>query len=303
MAKHGQVVKFIRADGEEIVLHTPPTRSVANMTGWGYPPTAVHTVTGPFQHGANVLGYRFQPRTIALDVIKPNCTRSAWYTERSNLIDKLGLQSTNPNLPELGRLQWNYIENDTLKRRAVDCYLSGGLSYNVDPKWWEYGILESLTFIANNPIIYDPTQATVTIGTFDTELELPMTFPFLLGAAEATQNITYEGSWAEFPIIEIDGPTNGVYIENTTTGIALRLNYYITSGVTVTFDLTEGNKTVTDSMGNNLIQYIVNSNLAQFSLEPNPTAAGGINSIYVVVTDNDSNTEVRIKYYTRFVGV
>lgn len=304
MTKHGQVISYIRPDGESIILHTPPTRAVSNMTGWGYPPVNTHNIQGPFQHGSSILGYRFQERTITLDIIKPGCSRSEWFTERTNLINKLGLQTTNPNLPELGRLQWEYVENGVHKTRAVDCYLSQGLGFATDPKWWEFGILESLTFIAPDPLIYDPTSAVTTFNSFDEDLILPMTFPFILGSATQTQNVTYEGSWSEYPIIEIDGPTNGVYIENTSTGLYLQLDYAIPNGVTVTIDLTPGSKTITDNLGNNLIQYITaDSNLSQFTFESAPTVSGGINVIYVAVTDIDANTEIRITYYKRYVGV
>jgi hypothetical protein len=274
------------------------------MTGWGYAPIRTHNVTGPFQHGTSVLGYRFQPRTITLDVIKKNCTRSAWFDERSRLIDRLGLQTTNPNLPELGRLQWEYIQNDEVEIRALDCYLNRGLSYNPDPQWWQFGILESLEFIASDPIIYDPTQITVTIDTFEEELILPMTFPFILGSHTATQNVTYDGTWPEYPIIEVDGPTNGVYIENTTLDFFIQFDYFIPTGVTVTFDLTIGAKTVSDDSGNNLIQYVTaGSNLAQFVLERDPFAVGGVNTFFVALVDIDTTTEIRIKYFNRYVGI
>lgn len=300
----GEIIKYIRADGEEVILHTPPSRSVINMTGWGYIIPDTHTIKGPFQHGNTVLGYRFPERTISFDVIKPNCSRSEWFTERTNLVNKLGFQSTNPNLPTLGNLQWEYVVNGEVQQRAVDCYLSRGLAFSPDPQWWQYGILESLEFVAPDPFIYDPNQVTVTIDTFDEELILPMTFPFILGSAEATQTITYTGSWVEYPIIEIDGPTNGFYIENTTTGVHIQLDYAIPNDVTVTINLTTGNKSVSDDLGNNLIQYVTSdSDIAQFSLEPDPNVSGGTNVIYVSITDIDADTEIRINYYNRYIGI
>lgn len=302
--KTGQLIKYIRADGVEINLHSPPSRAVMNMTGWGYPPVEVHTITGPFQHGATVLGYRFQPRTISLDIVKRGLSRSDWFNERSRLIDRLGLQNTNPNLPSLGRLQWEYVENDTIKTRALDCYLSRGLGYGADPQWFEWGILESLEFTASDPIIYDPVQTIITINSFEEELILPVTFPFIVGAATTTSNITYLGSWQEFPVIEVVGPTAGVYIENTATGTYIQLDYMIAAGITVTFDLTPGEKTIVDNLGNNLIVYLTNdSDLAQFVLAPDPIVSGGINPIYITLADTDANTMLRIKYYNRYVGI
>lgn len=299
--KHGQLIKYITYTGETIQLHSPPTRAVMNMTGWGYPAVNTHNISGPFQHGTSLLGYRFQPRNITLDIVKNNCSRTEWWEERTRLIDKLGLQTTNPNLPELGRLQWEYIENDQYKQRALDCYISRGLGYDPRPTW---GILESLTFVAPDPIIYDPTQITTTIDTFNEELELPVTFPFILGARTATENVTYAGSWFEFPIIEVDGPTNGLYIENTTLDILIKLNYTVATGDTVVIDLRQGKRTVTNDNGDNLIQYVTaDSNLSQFVLERDPIVTDGVNSFFVSLYDIDTTTEVRIKYYNRYVGI
>lgn len=296
--KSGQLVQFIRDDGTIINLHSPPSRAVANMTGWGYPPVKVHTITGPFQHGESVLGYRFQPRTISMDIIKPNCSRSEWFTERSILIDRLGLQHTNPNLPVLGRLQWEYLENDILKQRAVDCYLNRGLEYSPDPQWWQFGILESLQFIASDPIIYDPNGASLTASTYTDSLVLPMTFPFTLGTGTYSFTTNTNGTWTTFPIITVTGPTNGFKITNETTGITIELDYFINSGITVVFDLTPGVRTVVDNLGNNLINYLKNSNLAEFEI-----IGGEANTIVAYVAEYTASTTVTLEYYERFVGI
>ena len=133
---------------------------------------------------------------------------------------------------------------------------------------------------------------------------LPMTFPFLLGSATATQDITYVGTWFSYPVIEADGPTAGVYIENTTLGLSLSLSYVIPTGDTVTFDLSEGTKTVYDNNGNNLISYLSEGiNLAKFVIERDPIVPNGVNSFLFITSDIDTTTEVRIKYYNKYVGI
>jgi hypothetical protein len=296
--KHDQLIQYIRADGTIINLHSPPARAVMNMAGWGYPPVNIHAITGPFQHGESVLGYRFQPRTISMDVVKTGCSRSEWFDERTRLIDRLGLQTTNPNLPELGRLQWEYIQNDAYVQRAVDCYLSRGLMYEASPQWFEFGILSPLEFIASDPIIYDPNQITALIDTFTDTLVLPMTFPFLLGTGIGTITIVYTGSWITFPIIEIVGPTNGFKIVNETTNTSIELDYFVNAGITVTIDLTPNFRTVEDNLGNNLIEHTKNSNLAEFAVEN-----VGNNVITAYVAEYTADTEIRIKYYSRYVGI
>jgi hypothetical protein len=298
VAKTGELIRYIRADGESINLHSPPNRAVANMTGWGYPAVTTHTVSGPFQHGESLLGYRFQPRTISLEVMKTGCSRTEYFAERSRLISLLGLQTTNPNLPELGRLQWEYIENDTYKTRAVDCYINRGLKYESDPQWFKYGILESLEFVAPDPVIYDPIEHVVTVDTFTEYLTLPMTFPFMVGAAVGTENLLYDGTWESYPIIEITGPTNGFKITNQDTGISIELDYFINVGITVTFNLLPNYRTVTDNLGNNLISKLKQSNLAEFSI-----VGGSTNTMLVYVSEYNADTEVVIRYYSKYVGI
>lgn len=304
MSSFTQLIQYIRPDGTIINLNSPPRRLARNMSGWGYPPLNIHQIAGPYQHGTSVLGYRFQPRTITLDLMFTGVSRHEWWGERTKLISRMGLQTTNPNYTELGTLRWEYVENSVIKQRDVDCYLNRGLLYSPNPQWREWGLVESLEFVAADPIIYDPTQVTVTVGPYVEQLVLPMEFPFILGVIGATESITYTGSWATFPIIEVDGPTNGVYIENSTLEYNIRMDYFIDTGVTVTFDLSLGAKTVTDNLGNNLINYVSpDSNLAQFVIEQDPFAPGGLNDFIIYLSDTDTPTEVRIKYYTRYIGI
>lgn len=298
-----ELVQFIRPDGQVINLNSPPNRGIRNMEGWGRPPMATASIKSPYQHGENLISYRLNPRTITLDMYYKGDTRSDWFNERAKLVNQLGMNATNPNNPELGILRWEYIKDNQYVTRDLDCYMSDGLKFDNSRQWHNFGLVEPLTFIAPNPIIYDPTLVTVIIDTFTEELILPVTFPFLLGTEIATQNITYTGTWFTYPIIEIDGYTTGVTITNTTTGSSLKLGYFIETGRTVTIDTTFGNKSVTDDLGNNLINYLIDSDLNQFEIVHDPLVAGGVNSFYIQVEDTNASTEIRIKYYTRYYGI
>jgi hypothetical protein len=262
-----------------------------------------HNISGPFQHGTSLLGYRFLPRTVSLELVDNGCSRSDYFTERTNLLTKLGIHTTNPNLPEVGTLRWEYIQDDVYTYRALDCYLNSGLLYDSDPQWHSWGIVESLEFVASDPMVYDPTEVIYTIDSFDDQLTLPMTFPFLLGTGIGTTNVTYDGSWTSYPIIEVTGPTNGFKIINETTGITIELDYFINVGITVTFDLSPGAKTVVDNLGNNLINHLRNSNLSQFAIAPAPTAAGGLNVIKTYVAEYNTDTEIIFRFFSRYIGI
>jgi hypothetical protein len=297
-----QLISYIYGD-ESIYLHSPPSRVIVNMSGWGNPNSNVRSISTPYQHGETVVSYRLTPRTITLDLIYKGKSRSDWYDERSKLIDRMGLNNTFPNLPSLGTLRWEFLQNDVYVTRDLDCYLNRGLRYDNSLHWHEHGIRENLEFIALDPTIYDPLQVTETIDSFTEELILPMEFPFVLGTDVGTATITYTGTWTSYPIIEIDGPTEDFYLENTATGSILRLDYFISTGETVTFDLTPGSRSVTNQLGTNLIQYILDSDLNTFAIEHDPIVAGGVNTFLMYLINTGATTEVRINYFNRYYGI
>lgn len=298
-----ELVQFIRPDGQVINLNSPPTRGIRNMSGWGRPAMTTASIKSPYQHGENLLSYRLNPRTITLDLYYKGGCRTDWFNERTKLVNQLGMNATNPNNPETGILRREYLQDNVYKVRELVCYLSDGLGFDNSRQWHNFGIVEPLTFIAPDPIIYDPTLVTVTVDTFTEELILPVTFPFLLGTEVADEGIIYAGTWPTFPIIEIDGYTTGVTITNTTTNKSLKLDYFIGTGRTVTIDTTYGNKSVTDDLGNNLISYLIDSDLNQFEIVHDPLVTNGVNSFIFQLENTNASTEIRIKYYTRYYGI
>ena len=298
-----ELVQYITPDGDTINLNSPPYRSVEKMTGWGRPPMTMRSIRSAYQHGESPVSYRLDPRRIKMSLHYRGCNRSEWFDNRGKLLARLGNNLTSPNLPEMGTLRWEYIQDGAMVQRDLDCYLSEGLEFNNEIQWFQWGIVEQLEFVALNPIIYDPTQVTETITTFTDSLILPMTFPFILGGEYASSTITYTGTWITYPIIEIDGPAENITIENSTLGTEINFDYNIPAGVTVTIDTSFGNKSVIDSLGNDLIAYLVETDLAGFALEPSPIVTDGENVINVYVVGSTVDTEVRFKYYTRYYGI
>ena len=87
-------------------------------------------------------------------------------------------------------------------------------------KWDEFGFLETLRFVAPDPTFYDPAQWSLnwSLGIVQTELEFPITFPIEFSESliqAATNTITYDGTWLNYPMIVITGPISGFNIENT----------------------------------------------------------------------------------------
>lgn len=300
----GEEIQFIKSDGTVYDLHSPPVRAVMNMTGWGKPPETNYTTTGPFQHGQTWISYRLNPRTISLELAHKYCSRSEWHTGRSTLLEQMGLNNSSPNSPLHGVLRWAYVENEVYITRDLDVRLARGLGFTPLNSWREWSVLESMEFVADNPIIYDPISTSSAITTFTSALRFPITFPFFLGCEWGSATITYEGTWETYPTITITGPAAGVYIENESTSKLIRLDYSISLGETVTIVLSYNTKTVTNNLGQNLMEYITeDSNLGEFTLQPDPIVTGGDNDILVIVMGNTAATSVTLTYYDRFYGI
>ncbi len=300
----GELIQFIKSDGTVYDLNSPPRRGVMNMTGWGKPPEEKHTISGPFQHGDTLVSYRLLPRTISLDITHPKISRSEWFSGHSELLDQLGLNNASPGQPEPGILRWEYIENGVHKIRCLDVYLNRGLGFTPLDGWRNWTIAEGLEFIADNPVIYDPTLKTATITSFTTTLRFAITFPFTLGAEEGSATIVYAGTWETLPEIILTGPMFTAYIENESTGTHIRLNYNISSGEVVTIERVRDQISVTNNLGQNLLRYITDdSNISDFSLQDSNIVVGGSNVINVILTGSGAGTAVQFNYYNRYYGI
>lgn len=296
-------VYFITPDGETFSLHVPPDRAVSNAEGWGHAPVNYKTTAGPYQHGESIVGSRLEPRSVTLTHRWNGCSRSEFWNHRGSILNTLRTSRTDYNNPVPGILRRIYFENGTRKIRDLDCALVAGLGFTTLPGSQLFDYQETLEFLAWNPIIYDPTLQTSTISSWTGSLILPFTFPFVLGCYYGSVNITYNGTWEELPTIEIDGPANDVYIENQDIGRGFGLDYHISTGETVTIDLSYAEKTITNNFGVNLIEHLTNDDLGEFSLQPAPLVTGGVNTIWVSLFGQTTDTEVRVKYYNRYIGI
>ena len=81
--------QLVTPDGQIYDLTVPSKqgRWVINSQGWGMPGVEWLTQQAPFQHGATVLDYRLQPRTIQLMVRQSYCSRDDYWAGRQRLID------------------------------------------------------------------------------------------------------------------------------------------------------------------------------------------------------------------------
>lgn len=302
---------FIAEDGHKYRLSlVSGVRAVLTEEGTGMPPIEYITERAPYQHGESIKDYFLRPRIVQYLYRQKYCSREAYWDGRNSLLDAL-----RPNRGVQGVLRT--IRPQGVKRDLTVTILEGpkfeARSLN---KWDEWAIQEVLRFIAHDPVYFDPTLQTETFGPCGSAVGFPYTFPFPFGTNECqlifpiTFPITFEpfaipdtltnaGTWETFPTITITGPSLNVRIYNDTTGQVLELiGYNSPVGDTVTFDLTFATKTITNTAGENLVQYLSDdSDLSTFSLVP------GENDIRVLIGSHSTVTFATFSWYNRYLGI
>lgn len=295
IAPDGTVYKFDGAD-----------KFLIGIAGEGMPTIDYITQSNPLLHGETLMSYRLRPRIIQLLHRRQTCSRAEYWDARENLLDILRPNRHPLNEFGAGKLR-HFMPNG--KKRDIDVIIQTGPVYQSRSTdvWDELAFTEALTFIAFNPVFYNPDQVCETfVLNDDSSLIFPFVFPFTFTpvSSSGTITITYTGSWLAYPVMEADGPFSGIRFTNEITGEIIRLNKNVAAGETVVFDLREGQKSVTSSVYGDVIGAIVDPiALATFHLEPNPGASGGVNVISVYLEATDSiNTKVRFSYQERFIG-
>lgn len=295
---------YIRADGIRYPLHARPWRTVLSQEGFGTPPLEYVTDRAPFQHGDTIRSFYLGPRPVQVVVLHNFKSRADYRNGRD-----LFLQTVQPETPignnayRMGKLLY-YLANG--QKRQLDVTLDSGPGF-VQPEggWREWSFTEAIRFTAHDPLWYDPNAVTTTF-TFtaaENQLVFPVTFPIIFSGTSSHTDITYGGTWIEYPIITVYGPVTGFNIENLTTGDGITITGDIPAVYSVTIDL-HGLKTVVGSDGTNWLHRISSdSELSTFSLAPHPTAPGGVNQIRVSGSGTNLDSFVSLSWYKRYFGI
>ena len=284
-------VEYDISDGATYVL--------TGLDGIGMSPTKRITEQGSQQHGASDLGFRLQPRRIALALLAKGGDDAAWL-ERRNALLRIFRPSDTP-------LKLRLTSGETV--RQIDCYYSGEMGMPAEgdtgPRWQRAAI----ELIAPDPTWYDPDGEVVAFSLGGGGLlAIPLTVPMAVGASTIDQSIpvSYDGTWDAYPIITLQGPMTNPVIRNQTMGDKLDFAAVtIPAGETYVIDCRYGYKTVTrQSDGANRIQDLTSdSNLATFRIGAHPDVPGGYNSIRVSASGLTTTSYVFIQFQTRYVGV
>jgi len=285
--------------GTEYNLSDNQDYLLTGIDGIAAAPVARISERGPMQHGESDLGYRLQPRRIALALMVRGGDTAAWFARRETLL-RIFRSSDSP-------VKLKIVNGDIV--RQVDCHLSGTMEMapevGLSPRWQRVGI----ELLAPDPIWYDPVGVTeiFELGAGGQTMDIPLAIPWKVGAStiSTTRRVNYAGTWDAWPVVIITGPITNCVITNETMGDRLDFTgTTIGAGVSYTIDCRYGYKTVTRSDGANRVQDLTaNSNLATFRVGAHPDVLDGVNIFRVRGSGCTAATQVVLQFHTRYVGV
>lgn len=291
-------------DGKELVLGSgfDVDVNLQGSTNFGAPPTEFQTRRGYRQDGVTEINYNLLPRPITVSVYHPHAQdRAAYWDLRQRLLDFL-----RPNRG--GPLLYKVIRADG-SERALTVRADPGLTLPTVPTRNSWDIEETITFIAHDPLWFDPTETTPTISTnAGDELSFPADVPLefgIIGVQFTTGTLTYVGTWKTYPTLTLIGPYTSCAIYNRITGASLAFTTNITAGERRIIDLTPGNQSVINGDGDNKFSELTPySNLIDFYIQgelgPNGTAHK-LDAVFVGGSAGQSN--FILDFYTRYFGI
>lgn len=262
--------------------------------------TPLHRISerGPLQHGETDRGYRLDPRKIQLVFQFPSTVLSDMYSKRATLLSYLKPQN-NP------KLKFALPNGDI---RQIDGHLASDFTMPWSPDLWAAQKV-ALTVNCPDPTFYDPDMVSISMGISagGTGFGIPWVIPWTLGEStlDKTTAIVYSGTFLTYPIIYIYGPITNPIVTNTTTNEKLDFTgISIGAGNYYKIDCRYGIKTVVNDAGTNKIADLsADSDLTTFHIADDPEAVGGSNSIRIQGTGANTQTQVYIQFFNRYIGL
>jgi hypothetical protein len=300
--------RYITPDGETYNFSNATTQFLlSGIQGQGTPPVEYRVQRGPFQDGVTPLGFVLGPRNVLMTHRRNTGCRQDYWDARADFLNFI-----RPNRQESGEfipgiLRKTLPDGD---KRDLSVFIQQGPDFTGKQmgRWDEFSFQEVITFIAHDPIFFDPdsTLQELSLPTNGDELSFAITYPirFSSPGGVPTDDIEYEGTYKSFPTFVLQGPMREPIIDNVSTGERIKIEDDIDAGRTVTISLEFGNKTVVDDLGNNLIgELSTDSDLATFHLAPHPEAPDGINQIGITAQLTTAASRATITWFDRYYGI
>lgn len=273
--------------------------SPASIDGFGMPPLHRIKQNGPMQHGVTDVGFRLDPRTISL--VLNSRSDDEWNAYR---IRQVLLEVFKPSDDPI-KLRYTYMSGTS---RQIDVFYESTMTMPTEGIW--YGLQKiGIGLYAPDPVWSATTGSSTIVQPLAATpwFRVPVPVPFGIGPSEFSQsfNITYSGTWMDYPKIKIFGPCESPRIENVTTGEKLDFSGVRFSPDTrIEIDCRYGYKTIVNASGTNYVPYLsYDSDLATFHIAADPEVSAGVNQMLFVARGANDRTKVQIDYTPRYIGL
>lgn len=300
---------FLTRAGVTYTLTDSNPFEIIEIDGISVAPSNLSTERGPLQHGESVIDFRLEPRTIMLK-LQAHSSATHSYQYLRNQINKLfGPYNADLYLTVV----WSANERGALelaepKRIAVRSIGSPNIVTTINQT---LNITAVIALRASDPIWFDPNLQLNNLSgnLIGNGMQVPTQIPLFIGVGSfsASTDLTYAGTWLEYPLIRLDGPLGSPVIENISTGEKIDLTGTIVpDGSVYIVDLRYAAKRIYDEADPSTnLTYLAtsDSDLATFALQPDPVLAGGVNTLRTTAGLVTADSGIFINYYNRYSGI
>jgi len=266
------LISFINSEGD--ILSLPETNKFILNEWSGFANTAhsLKETKAPNQIGTTVINRIFQSRVIDLQFRITDRDVQSLFNLRREVISKL-----NPVLKQ-GKLIWQQNEGTTFQINVEleNVQMPGG-----DARGRNFQAVQ-VSFLASDPRWFDIEA---------TEINLPI---------DSNYSVVNSGDTKTFCEIEILGPIVNPRIMNMTSGNEIKINKELLAGEKVKISTEFGNKNISfiNELGQNRrAMNILDLDSNLFYLER------GDNSLRCEGANTTAETDFKIKFYNRYLGV
>lgn len=275
--------------------------------GWGLPPIQSIVERGALQNGDTPVDYRFDSRTISINLFVEAYNYADHLIIREKLSRIFGVSNTEGTL----NVEYSYTTDPPpgispitfMFQRSIDVLVRGGLQFG-SFDYQDYNVDATVELRASDPMWYDPNAITIVASqvVVGTPTPIPTLIPTTFGgdSVNSVSTITYNGTVLEYPKFTITvgsgGAIDDLNILNQTTGKKLSFPI-LYADRTYTVDLTYGYKTIVNDLGENSVGLLsTDSNLATWAIDP----TFGDNVLSITSSSSNNDSQVEMTYYIRY---
>lgn len=259
-------------DGDILQLPATDRYILQEWSGFAYPTHSIITEKAPNQYGSTVINKIYNNRELSIQFVIQGNNRQEVFNRRKDVIELL-----NP-VRDKGVMRWIQLDGTIYEIHVEldNLQMPGG-----EAQGQTFQIVQ-LDLLATMPFWRSQTEVIETI------------------AVDSEISVINDGGVETYPVYEITGPVTNPVIYNYSASSKVEINYDLEAGNKIIVDTAFGNKQVLleDSTGNkhNILDRLdIDSVLS--------TIGKGTNNLRFEGLNTTVDTEAKVRFYERFIGV